>query len=102
LDSNIEILIDGDKEKISETQKRTLKGALNNESEIKSESEKALKEQFDNAELEFVSIEKHFDVDSITVNDNGFELSFQEKNDPYYYFNVHFEDNKQVGVSIDG
>tara|TARA_B100000809_G_C15083976_1_gene510713 strand:- start:1188 stop:1619 length:432 start_codon:yes stop_codon:yes gene_type:complete len=102
LDSNVEILIDGDKEKISETQKRTLKGALNNESEIKSESEKALKEQFDNAELEFVSIEKHFDVDSITVNDNGFELSFQEKNDPYYYFNVHFEDNKQVGVSIDG
>ncbi len=102
LDSDIEILIDGNKEGLSESQKRTLIAALKNESEIKSESEKALKEQFGNAEMEFVSIEKHFDVSSISVNDNGFELTFQEKEDPYYYFNVHFENNKQVGVSIDG
>ncbi|SIT12047.1 hypothetical protein SAMN05421766_11153 [Zobellia uliginosa] len=102
LNSDVEILIDGNKESLSESQKRTLINALNNESEIKSESEKALKEQFDNAEMEFISIEKHFDVSSISVNDNGFELTFQEKNDPYYYFNVHFENNKQVGVSIDG
>ena len=102
LNSDVEILIDGNKESLSESQKRTLINALNNESEIKSESEKALKEQFDNAEMEFISIEKHFDVSSISVNDNGFELTFQEKNDPYYYFNVYFENNKQVGVSIDG
>ena len=102
LNSDVEILIDGNKESLSESQKRTLINALNNESEIKSESEKALKEQFDNAEMEFISIEKHFDVSSISVNDNGFELTFQEKNEPYYYFNVHFENNKQVGVSIDG
>ncbi len=102
LNSDVEILIDGNKEILSESQKRILINALNNESEIKSESEKALKEQFDNAEMEFISIEKHFDVNSISVNDNGFELTFQEKNDPYYYFNVHFENNKQVGVSIDG
>ncbi len=102
LDSEIEVLIDGDKEKISENQKLTLTSALKNESEIKSESEKALKEQFDNAEMEFISVEKHFDVSSISVKDNGFELTFKEKNEPYYYFNVHFENNKQVGVSIDG
>ncbi len=100
--SDVEILIDGDKEKISEAQKRTLINALNNESEIKAESEKALKEQFNNAEMEFVSIQKHFDVNSISMNDEGFELSFQKKNDPYSYFNVHFENNKHVGVSIDG
>jgi len=102
INSDIEVLIDGNKESLSESQKRTLINALNNESEVKSESEKALKEQFDNAEMEFISIEKHFDVSSISVNDNGFELTFQEKNDPDYYFNVHFENNKQVGVSIDG
>jgi len=102
LNSDVEILIDGNKESLSESQKRTLINALNNESDIKSESEKALKEQFDNAEMEFISIKKHFDVSSISVNDSGFELTFQEKNDPYYYFNVHFENNKQVGVSIDG
>jgi hypothetical protein len=36
------------------------------------------------------------------VRDDGFEIAFQQKNDPYYFFNVHFENNKQVGVSIDG
>lgn len=102
LNSDIEILCDGNKESISESQKRILINALDNESEIKSESKKALKEQFDNAEMEFKSIEKHFDVRSISVNDDGFELTLQEKSAPYYYFNIHFENNKQVGVSIDG
>ena len=102
LNSEVEILIDGNKNGISESQKQILLNALNNETESKSESEKALKEQFDNAEMEYVSIDKHFDVNGISVHDNGFELTFQEKEDPYYFFNVHFEKNKQVGVSIDG
>ena len=102
MDSNIEILIDGNKDGVSETQKQILLSALNNETVIKSESEKALKEQFDNAEMEFISIAKHFDVNGISVRDNGFELTFQEKEGQNYFFNVHFENNKQVGVSIDG
>ena len=102
LNSDVEIFIYGNKESLSGSQKQTLINALDSESEMKSESEKALKEQFNNAEMEFISIEKHFDVSSISVNDNGIELTFHEKNDPYHYFNVHFENNKQVGVSIDG
>ncbi|MCB4809683.1 hypothetical protein LG651_15610 [Tamlana sp. 62-3] len=102
LNSDIEILIAGDKDGIAENQKRILLNALNNETEIKSESEKALKEQYANAEMEFESIEKHFDLKGISVRDEGFEMAFQQKNDPYYFFNVHFENNKQVGVSIDG
>lgn len=102
INSDVEILIDGNKQSLSEPQKRTLINALNSESEIKSESENVLKEQFDNAEMEFISIDKHFYVRSISVKNDGFELTFQEKNEPYYYFNVHFENNKQVGVSIDG
>ncbi|MDH7911543.1 hypothetical protein [Winogradskyella sp. SYSU M77433] len=100
--SDIEILIAGNKDGIAENQKRILLNALNNETEIKSESEKALKEQYANAEMEFESIEKHFDLKGISVRDEGFEMAFQQKNDPYYFFNVHFENNKQVGVSIDG
>jgi hypothetical protein len=100
--SDVEILIEGNKEGISESQKQILLNALNNESQIKSESEKALKEQFDNAEMEFISIAKHFDVRGISVRENGFELSFQEKEGQNYFFNVLFETNKQVGVSIDG
>ena len=102
LDSDIEILVAGNKDGISENQKRILLNALNNESEIKSESEKALKEQFENAEMEFVSIEKHFELKGISVRDEGFEMAFQEKEGQNYFFNVHFENNKQVGVSIDG
>ncbi len=102
LDSDIEILVAGNKDGISENQKRILLNALNNETEIKSESEKALKEQFENAEMEFVSIEKHFELKGISVRDEGFEMAFQEKEGQNYFFNVHFENNKQVGVSIDG
>ena len=99
---DIEILIDGDKDGIAENQKLQLIDALNIESEIKSESEKALKEQFANADMEFESTETHFDLKGITVQDDGLEVSFQQKESPNYYFNVHFENNKQVGVSIDG
>ncbi|UOX32708.1 hypothetical protein LXD69_11715 [Flavobacterium sediminilitoris] len=102
LNFDIEILIAGDKDGIAENQRRILLNALNNETEIKSESEKALKEQYANAEMEFESIEEHFDLKGISVRDEGFEMAFQQKNDPYYFFNVHFENNKQVGVSIDG
>lgn len=102
LNSDIEILITGSKDGIAENQKHILLNALNNETEIKSESEKALKEQCANAEMEFESIEKHFDLKGISVRDEGFEMAFQQKNDPYYFFNVHFENNKQVGVSIEG
>ena len=102
LDSDIEILIAGNKDRISENQKQILLNAFNNETEIKSESEKALKEQFENAEMEFVSIEKHFELKGISVSDEGFEMAFQEREGKNYFFNVHFENNKQVGVSIDG
>jgi hypothetical protein len=102
LDSDIEILVAGNKDGISENQKRILLNALNNEAEIKSEAEKALKEQFENAEMEFISIEKHFELKGISVSDEGFEMAFQEIKGQNYFFNVHFENNKQVGVSIDG
>ncbi|CAM3820887.1 hypothetical protein FLGE108171_15780 [Flavobacterium gelidilacus] len=102
LDSDIEILVAGNKDGISENQKRILLNALNNEAEIKSEAEKALKEQFENAEMEFISIEKHFELKGISVSDEGFEMAFQEIEGQNYFFNVHFENNKQVGVSTDG
>ena len=102
LDSDIEILIEGNKDGIDESQKRILLNALNNEAEIKSESEKALKEQFENAEMEFIALEKHFELKGISVRNGGFEMAFLEKEKKRYFFNVQFENNKQVGVSIDG
>ncbi len=99
---DIEILIEGTKDGISSVQKEILLNALNNEHDIKSESELALKEQYANAEMEFSSIEAHFALKGISVRNDGFEMTFQETEGQYYFFNVHFENNKQVGVSIDG
>lgn len=102
LNSKIEILIEGDKNGINENQKLILLNALNNETDIKFEAENALKEQFEHAEMEFDSIEKHFDLKGILVHNEGYEMTFQEKGKKKYFFNVYFENNKQVGVSIDG
>ena len=101
MNSDIEILIAGNKDGISEHQKQTLLNALNNETEIKSESVEALKDQFDNADMVFVSIDEHFELKGISVTDEGFEMSYQEREGQNYFFNVHFVNNKQVGVSID-
>lgn len=98
----IEILIEGNRDGISKTQKQIILNALNNELSIKSESETALKEQFENAEMEFISLEKHFVLRGISVRDDGFEMDFHEREGKNYFFNIHFENNKQVGVSIDG
>lgn len=102
LDCDIEILIAGNKDGIYENQKRILLSALNKEAEIKSESKKALKEQFENAEMEFVSVEEHFELKGISVHNEGYKLAFMEKEGQNYFFNVYFENNKLVGVSIDG
>ncbi|HDZ13961.1 hypothetical protein LCGC14_1447870 [marine sediment metagenome] len=102
LNSSIEILIEGTQNSINENQKQILLNALNNETEIISEVQKALKEQFENAEMEFVSIDKHFKLKGISVRDDGFEMVLQEKEGQNYFFNIQFENNKQVGVSIDG
>lgn len=102
VDSEIEILIEGNKDGIDESMKRILLNALNNEKEIKSESEKALKEQFENAEMEFIALEKHFELKGISVRNGGFEMAYLEKEKKRYFFTVQFENNKQVGVLIDG
>ncbi len=102
LDANIKVLIGGDKTGISEEQKRILHRAIDDEAQIKSESATALKEHYNNADFEFISIEKHFNLVGMSVNNQGFELSFQETAGNHYFFNVCFENNQCVGVSIDG
>ncbi|MGI9525777.1 MAG: hypothetical protein ACR2MS_01560 [Weeksellaceae bacterium] len=97
----INIYIEGNEEGIFKTQKEILVSALNHESEIRQDTENALQAELKNADLHLNSIEDYFDDPTISVNCEGFELSFQEKNEPYYIFNVQFKDNKLAGVSID-
>ncbi|WP_452228541.1 hypothetical protein [Lacinutrix sp. MEBiC02404] len=102
LDVDVEILIDGNIEGIFKEQKQILLQALNNEATIKLDAEKALQEQYTNAEIEFVSLDSHFQLKGISVNTEGFEMIFQEKEGKNYFFSVYFENNKQIGVSMDG
>ncbi len=50
--------------------------------------------------------EKLFGSKKLKITDSDFgeieSITLQEKSAPYYCFNVHFENNKQVGVSIEG
>lgn len=98
----IEVDISGDKDGVSSVEKQILQSAIENEDLILTECRTALKDQYHNAELEFESIERHFEISGISVSKNGFTVVFQQKEDPYYFFNVHFKNNRQVGVSIDG
>jgi hypothetical protein len=102
LDTDVEILIDGNTEGLFKDQKQILLQALNNEPTVKLEAENALKEQYENAELTFTSLDTHFQLKGISVNTEGFETIFQEKEGKNYFFSVHFKNNKQIGVSIDG
>ena len=99
-EKEIDIHFNGNRNGIFPSQKRIVLSALNNQSKIKAESIKALKEEFDNADEKFISLNEHFVLEAISVNGSELELSFLEQN-IFYYFNVHFKNNKQVGVSID-
>lgn len=62
LSTTIELLVSGLKEEVSKIKKHILLLALRNEADIKLESEKAFKPQFESTETTFTSITQHFEV----------------------------------------
>ena len=102
IDPQIEILISGDQEQIDPELKETLMKVLSNEQHHREQSESELKSQYENAELEFLSLSEHFQLKGITVHHWGYELIFQQKDEPFYFFRVIFEDGVPSGVAIDG
>ena len=97
----IELLMDGNPEELSQNQKKIVLNALSHEDVLKSESSIAISEEYSNADMKFQSLDEQLGVKALTANENGFELSFEQKESPFFYFNVFFENNKQQGVSID-
>ena len=97
----IELLMDGNPEELSQNQKKIVLNALSHEDVLKSESSIAINEEYSNADMKFQSLDEQLGVKALTANENGFELSFEQKESPFFYFNVVFENNKQQGVSID-
>lgn len=101
LGSQIDVFLKGNTNGIFDSQKCAIKNVFSNEAQIATEAQKSLQEQFNNADKIFISIDHHFDIRSIFIVEEGFELTFQEKESPYYFFNVLFINNKAQGVSID-
>lgn len=101
LDTNIEVLFSGNKDGINPKQKQIVLSALKNEKEIYQQANLTLKAAYEDASMKYETLAKHFEINALSVNDLGFDLSFQQLNDPYYYFNVHYLNNKADGFSID-
>ncbi len=102
LNKNIDVFIDGNREEINETEKQILLNAIKEQALIKSQSERAIKEEFENAGMKFISLEKQFEISSISVEQKGFQLTFSQIEEPYYDFSVYFnENNQQMAVLID-
>ncbi|MEO1487607.1 MAG: hypothetical protein AAFU57_17860 [Bacteroidota bacterium] len=99
--ATIELLMDGSPDNLSQKQKQIVLNALANEDLLKSESSIAISNEYNNADMKFTSLGEQLEVKAITANANGFELSFEQKESPHYYINVHFKNNRQQGVSID-
>jgi len=99
---DIDVNIAGDKNGIPKENKEEVLNTLADESLIISESEKALREQFEDADMEFISLEKHFNLVGISFQNEELEVTFQEKEGNFFFFNVYFKNNEQIGVSIDG
>jgi len=98
---SIELIMDGNREELSQIHKNIILSALGDQENLKAESTVAIKQEYDNADLKFISINEQLTPVAISTNNEGFQLSFEQNEKPYFYFNVFFENNKQVGVSID-
>lgn len=97
----LEIRISGNKKGIAKNQKQILLEILNNEAQIELEAQEVLKKQFEDSVMDFISIESHFDTIGIIVEDAGFELTFQENDGQFRFFNLFFEKNTKTKLSIE-
>lgn len=98
---SIQLTIKGTEHELDVQQKQLIINALKNEDVLKIQSEIGLKEQYENAGMKFKSLNEHFELEFITSDNNELTISFLEKKS-CYIFNVHFEENTYVAVSIDG
>ena len=72
--NSIELLMDGSPEKLSLNQKQIVINALANEELLKSESTVAIRNEYENAEMEFTSLDEQFEVKAFTSNENGLQI----------------------------
>ncbi len=100
LSEQISLNIYGDAERLDSSQKKLVISILQNESQIDQEIDKSLKEQYETANKEYTNWRAHFKVVSIESNEYDIYVTMEEI-DSMYLFNILFEDNKAIDVTID-
>jgi len=100
LGQDVSLVMSGDETNLNEAEKKSLDEIIKNEADIESQIDQGLAEAFDNADKEYSKWRDHFNFISISTN-HGIEITFEEK-ESRYLFDVHFEDNKFGGLSING
>ena len=99
-DEKVSLFINGDKKHLDNSGKASIQNILRNEKIIASEIERSLKDQYKDADKEYLNWKTHFNCISISATGNGVSITMEEK-DSYHNFNIQFADNKAIDVTID-
>ena len=100
LDQEIELLMSGDRTSLNTSEKKSLADILENESNVESQIDHGLSEEYESADKEYSKWRTHFNCVSISTSNPELAISFEEK-ESLYHFNVHFIGSKLNGISID-
>ena len=100
LGENISLFIHGDKEQLDNSEKTAIMEFLRNEKTIEAGMESSLKEQYDNANKEYLHWKDHFTCLSIETSAHDIIVTMEEK-ESYHHFNIRFINNKATDITID-
>lgn len=100
LNDTVILFINGDKKQLDSSEKNAVQDILNNEKTVESEITRSLKEQFENADKDFVNWEAHFRCVSISSAAGDINISMEE-DETYDTFNIRFIGTKATDVNID-
>jgi hypothetical protein len=97
----ISLYMSGNSSYLEMVEKTILFDILKNEATVESEANKALLEQYEEANKHYSSWQVHFNCIRIsTIGGGEISITFEEK-ESRYHFNVFFLDCKTTGVLID-
>lgn len=99
LQTNVTTFVSGTKTHLDDSERANLLSLINS-ADIELEMDKALKEEFENADKKYLTWKDHFDCISVSTLNNETIITFEEK-DSLSHFNVFVQNGKAVGISID-
>jgi hypothetical protein len=100
LGTEVDLFVSGNETELETEERQMILNIISNSEKIMAEADKALQEQYSNADKSYSEWSEHFRCVSISTTNNELEICFEEF-ESSYHFNVHFVEDKAVDVSID-